>query len=144
MELLLGLIVGLVAWHTVTFIVCLVSDQNEDVTALCGMGIWSLLCFVFGRLVGAILTAFKHARYKAILIDSDKRYCYCNSKEADDYIEKSYNFARDIADRYTPADGWRKRDCVCGHVNLRYCPMKVIKEVGAYKLKKGLDKQAPM
>ena len=53
-----------------------------------------------------------------------------------------YEWNRAIKEKYTIKDGWKKYHCVCGEINLRYTPIKITKNEGAYKVDKETIKKA--
>lgn len=134
----MDIIIGILIWQTVTFLVCLITSRkstNRSITAMCGMGTWSLILIGLNRLVEGVAQVIRNARYKALMVDTNGQLCYCESNQADHYLDKGYNFATKLRNKYTPQDGWRKDDCPIGMISLRYVPIQIIKKENAYQLK---------
>ena len=54
--MILGIIIGMFIWQTITMIVYFVKHQDEDSACLCGVGIW---CFIIGYIVKPIIKFIK-------------------------------------------------------------------------------------
>ena len=134
------IIITLVAHSAIGCILYLATKENEEVLAYWGAGI---IC-VFTNAITAIIFGIRkvtHRKYfKALLVDENGKLYYCESNEADDIrCDRDLKFAREIVDKYTINDGWRKSDChkICDkwELSARYTPIKICKAVGAEYIK---------
>ena len=140
------IIITLVVHSAIGCALYLATKKNEEVLAFWGGGI---LCGI-SNLVTAIIYYIRKAThtkfFKALLVDKDGKLYYCESKQADDirfdvaeYKDLDLKFAREIVEKYTINDGWRKSDC--GKMNdgwvlsARYTPIKICKAEGAEYIK---------
>ena len=144
--IIITIIITLVAHSAIGCILYLATKNNEGVLAFWGGGI---LCGI-SNLVAAIIYYIRKAThtkfFKALLVDKNGKLYYCESKQADDirfdvaeYKDLDLKFARNIVEKYTIKDGWRKSDCdkMCNEWTLsaRYTPIKICKTEGAEYIK---------
>ena len=120
-----------------TIAALIMSDEEKFAYVACGVP--AAILSVIALTVRKIKKAHREANYKALLRDSDGNLCYCNSSdEPDELVNNGYTWAIDLNKVYTLEDGWRKEDCAFGNtINVRYSPIKKIKELGAYEVKTG-------
>ncbi len=113
--------------------------DSEEKFAYVACGVPAAILYVIVSVVRKIKKAHKKANYKALLRDSNGNLCYCNSSdEPEELVNNGYTWADDLREIYTIKDGWKKEDCVFGDtINIRYSPIKKIKELGAYEVKAG-------
>ena len=113
--------------------------DSEEKFAYVACGVPAAILYVIVSVVRKIKKAHKKANYKALLRDSNGNLCYCNSSdEPEELVNNGYTWADDLREIYTIKDGWKKEDCVFGDtINIRYSPIKKIKELGAYEVKTG-------
>ena len=141
--MLIGVIVGALAWQLVTVFAYLLSNQNEDTTMIWGMGIWRLISYYGSMPFYYFGKWLDEKNYVAMLIDTNGTPCYCESKEQPELlINIDYQWNRAIREKYTQKDGWKRDHCICGEINLRYTPIKIAKAEGAYKVDKAIIKEA--
>lgn len=120
----------------VNTIAALIIDSEEKfIYVACGVP--AAILYVIVSIVRKAMKAYKKANYKALLRDSDGNLCYCNSSdEPDELVKNGYTWANDLIEIYTIKDGWKKEDCAFGDtINIRYSPIKKVKELGAYKIR---------
>ena len=131
-------IITVLAVQLVNTAAALIIDSEEKF-AYVACGVPAAILYVIVSIVRKIKKAYKKANYKALLRDGDGNLCYCNSSdEAEELINNGYTWADDLIEIYTLKDGWKKEDCVFGDtINIRYSPIKKIKELGAYEVKTG-------
>lgn len=111
--------------------------QNDEKFAYVACGVPAIIVVAIGLVFEQIMKAYRRTHYKALLKDSEGRLCYCNSiDEPDELVHNGYEWPHDLTKVYSIEDGWRKDDCVMNTINLRYTPIKIIKELGAYEIKK--------
>ena len=79
--MLIGIIVGALAWQLVTVLAYLLSNQNEDTTMIWGMGIWRLISYYGSMPFYYFGKWLDKKNYVAMLIDTNGTPCYCESKE---------------------------------------------------------------
>ena len=120
----------------VNTIAALIIDSEEKFTYV-ACGVPAAILYVIVSIVRKIKKAYRKANYKALLRDGDGNLCYCNSSdEPDKLVNNGYIWADDLIEIYTIKDGWKKEDCAFGDtINIRYSPIKKVKELGAYKIK---------
>ena len=113
----------------------IISSEEKFTYVACGVP--AAILYVIVSIVRKIKKAYKKANYKALLRDGDGNLCYCNSSdEPDELVHNGYTWADDLIEIYTIKDGWKKEDCAFGDtINIRYSPIKKVKELGAYKIK---------
>ena len=113
----------------------IISSEEKFTYVACGVP--AAILYVIVSIVRKIKKAYKKANYKALLRDGDGNLCYCNSSdEPDELVHDGYTWADDLIEIYTIKDGWKKEDCAFGDtINIRYSPIKKVKELGAYKIK---------
>lgn len=113
--------------------------NSEEKFAYVACGVPAAMLYVIVSIVRKAMKAYRKANYKALLRDSDGKLCYCNSSdEPEELINNGYTWADDLIKIYTIKDGWKKEDCVIGNtINIRYSPIKKVKELGAYEVKTG-------
>lgn len=46
-DMIIGIIIGMLAWQLFILLVYLFSDHDDYVTILLGIGFWQLVCFAF-------------------------------------------------------------------------------------------------
>lgn len=105
-----------------------------------GAGILCLFTNAITAIIYGIRKATQHKYFKALLVDEEGKLYYCESKDADDIrCDRDLKFAREIVDKYTINDGWRKSDChkFCNEwmLSARYTPVKICKAIGAEYIK---------
>lgn len=129
-------IITVLAVQLVNTVAALIIDSEEKFVYVAGGVPAIILCIIVSAFY-KITKIYKKANYKALLRDSDGNLCYCNSSdEPEELINNGYTWADDLREIYTIKDGWKKEDCVFGDtINIRYSPIKKVKELGAYKIK---------
>lgn len=135
------IIITLLAHSAIGCVLYLATKNNEEVLAYWGAGI---LC-LFSNAITAIIYGIRkttHRKYfKALLVDEEGKLYYCESKNADDIrYDHNLKFAREIVEKYTINDGWRKSDCDNRLsdewiLSARYTPLKICKAEGAEYIK---------
>ena len=120
-----------------TIVALIMSDEEKFAYVACGVP--AAILSVIALVVRKIKKAHRKASYKALLRDSDGNLCYCNSSdEPEELVNNGYTWATDLREIYTLKDGWKKEDCAFGDtINIRYSPIKKVKELGAYGVKTG-------
>ena len=113
--------------------------SGEEKFAYVACGVPAAMLYVIVSIIRKAMKAYRKANYKALLRDSDGNLCYCNSSdEPEELINNGYTWADDLIKIYTIKDGWKKEDCAFGDtINIRYSPIKKVKELGAYEVKTG-------
>ena len=113
--------------------------SGEEKFAYVACGVPAAVLYVIVSIVRKAMKAYRKANYKALLRDSDGKLCYCNSSdEPEELVNNGYTWAADLREIYTFKDGWKKEDCAFGDtINIRYSPIKKVKELGAYEVKTG-------
>lgn len=131
-------IITVLAVQLVNTVAALIIDSEEKF-AYVACGVPAAILYVIISVIRKIMKAYRKANYKALLRDSDGKLCYCNSSdEPEELINNGYTWADDLIEIYTIKDGWKKEDCIFGDtINIRYSPIKKIKELGAYEVKTG-------
>ena len=131
-------IITVLAVQLVNTITALIIDSEEKF-AYVACGVPAAILYVIISVIRKVVKAHRKANYKALLRDSDGKLCYCNSSdEPEELINNGYTWADDLIEIYTIKDGWKKEDCVFGDIiNIRYSPIKKLKELGAYEVKTG-------
>lgn len=88
-----------------------------------------LLCYVLKKIYRARYELYRKNRYKAWLISPQGEYCYCESRFECDWLHViGYEHPSEITKQYGVEDGWDKDDCFMHIINLRYSPIKILKE----------------
>ena len=131
-------IITVLAVQLVNTVAALIIDSEEKF-AYVACGVPAAILYIIISVIRKIMKAYRKANYKALLRDSDEKLCYCNSSdEPEELINNGYTWADDLIEIYTIKDGWKKEDCVFGDtINIRYSPIKKVKELGAYEVKTG-------
>lgn len=134
------IIITLVAHSAIGCILYLTTKENEGVLAYWGAGILCLFSKGISGIIHGIRKALHRRNFKALLVDKEGNLYYCESNKADDFrCDLDLRFAREIVDKHTIGDGWRKSDCrkLCNAwiLSARYCPKKVCIAEGAKELK---------
>ena len=113
--------------------------SGEEKFAYVACGVPAAVLYVIVSVIRKIKKAYRKANYKALLRDSNGNLCYCNSSdEPDELVNNGYTWAADLREIYTFKDGWKKEDSAFGDtINIRYSPIKKVKELGAYEVKTG-------
>ena len=113
--------------------------DSEEKFAYVACGVPAAILYVIISVIRKVVKAYRKANYKALLRDSDGKLCYCNSSdEPEELVNNGYTWAEDLREIYTLKDGWKKEDCAFGDIiNIRYSPIKKLKELGAYEVKTG-------
>ena len=113
--------------------------DSEEKFAYVACGVPAAILYVIISVIRKVMKAHRKANYKALLRDSNGNLCYCNSSdEPDELVNNGYTWATDLREIYTLKDGWKKEDCAFGDtINIRYSPIKKVKELGAYEVKTG-------
>ena len=113
--------------------------SGEEKFAYIACGVPAAMLYVITSVIRKIKKAYRKANYKALLRDRDGKLCYCDSSdEPEELINNGYTWADDLIEIYTLKDGWKKEDCAFGDtINIRYSPIKKVKELGAYEVKIG-------
>ena len=129
-------VITVLAVQLVNTVAALIIDSEEKFTYV-ACGVPAAILYVIVSIVRKIKKVYKKANYKALLRDGDGNLCYCNSSdEPDELVNNGYTWADDLIEIYTIKDGWKKEDCALGDtINIRYSPIKKVKELGAYKIK---------
>lgn len=120
-----------------TIAALIMSDEEKFAYVACGVP--AAILSIITLAVRKIKKAHRKASYKALLRDSDGKLCYCNSSdEPEELVNNGYTWADDLREIYTFKDGWKKEDSAFGDtINIRYSPIKKVKELGAYEVKTG-------
>ena len=120
-----------------TIAALIMSDEEKFAYVACGVP--AAMLSIIALVIRKIKKAHRKANYKASLRDSDGNLCYCNSSdEPEELVNNGYTWAEDLREIYTLKDGWKKEDCAFGDIiNIRYSPIKKLKELGAYEVKTG-------
>ena len=134
------IIITLVAHSAIGCVLYLATEHNEDVLAYWGAGILCLFTKAITAIIYGICKITHRKYFKALLVGKNGKLYYCESKNADDIrCDHNLKFAREIVDKYTIDDGWRKSDCIkmCGKWTLsaKYTPIKICKAVDAEYIK---------
>ena len=131
-------IITVLAVQLVNTIAALIIDSEEKFTYV-ACGVPAAVLYVIISVIRKVMKAYRKANYKALLRDSNGNLCYCNSSdEPEELVNNGYTWADDLREIYTLKDGWKKEDSVFGDtINIRYSPIKKIKELGAYEVKTG-------
>ena len=131
-------IITVLAVQLVNTIAALIIDSEEKF-AYVACGVPAAVLYVIISVIRKVMKAYRKANYKALLRDSNGNLCYCNSSdEPEELVNNGYTWADDLREIYTLKDGWKKEDSVFGDtINIRYSPIKKIKELGAYEVKTG-------
>lgn len=135
------IIITLVAHSAIGCILFFATKQNEEVLAYWGGGILCAISNGVTAIIYGIREALHRRNFKALLVDKEGNLYYCDYKRADDFrCDLDLEFAREIVDKYTINDGWRKSDCnnfldENWILSARYCPKKVCIAEGAKELK---------
>ena len=135
------IIITLVAHSAIGCILYLATKNNEEVLAFWGAGILCLFTNAISAIIYGIRKATHRKYFKALLIDENGKLYYCESRNADDIrFDLDLKFAREIVDKYTINDGWRKSDCRHSfgekwELSARYTPIKICKAEGAEYIK---------
>ena len=132
------IIITVLTVQLVNTVAALIIDSEEKFTYV-ACGVPASILYVIVSIVRKIKKAYRKANYKALLRDSDGNLCYCNSSdEPEELINNGYIWAEELTEIYTIKDGWKKEDCAFGDtINIRYSPIKKVKELGAYEIKTG-------
>lgn len=128
-------IITVLAVQLVNTVAALVmSDEEKFVYVACGVP--AIIVTLIKVIIEKIMKVYRRTHYKALLVDSEGRLCYCNSSdEPDELVHNGYEWPHDLTKVYSIEDGWKKDDCVMNTINLRYSPIKKVKELGAYEIK---------
>ena len=131
-------IITVLAVQLVNTAAALIIDSEEKF-AYVACGVPAAILYVIISVIRKVMKAYRKANYKALLRDSNGNLCYCNSSdEPEELVGNGYTWATDLQETYTLKDGWRKEDSVFGDIiNIRYSPIKKVKELGAYEVKTG-------
>ena len=136
------IIITLVAHSAIGCILYLATKNNEGVLAYWGAGILCLFTNAITVIIYGIRKITHRKYFKALLVDEEGKLYYCESKDADDIrFDRDLKFAREIVDRYTINDGWRKSDChnwggsKGWELSARYTPIKICKAESAEYIK---------
>ena len=131
-------IITVLAVQLVNTAAALIIDSEEKF-AYVACGVPAAILYVIISVIRKVMKAYRKANYKASLRDSDGNLCYCNSSdEPEELVNNGYTWAEDLREIYTLKDGWKKEDCAFGDIiNIRYSPIKKLKELGAYEVKTG-------
>ena len=129
-------ILTVLAVQLVNTVAALIIDSEEKFTYV-ACGVPAGILYVIISVIRKVVKVYRKANYKALLRDSNGKLCYCNSSdEPDKLVGNGYTWATDLQGIYTFKDGWRKEDRVFDNIiNIRYSPIKKVKELGAYKIK---------
>ena len=129
-------IITVLAVQLVNTVAALIIDSEEKF-AYVACGVPAAILYVIISVIRKVMKAYRKANYKALLRDSDGKLCYCNSSdEPEELVNNGYTWADDLREIYTLKDGWKKEDCVFDDIiNIRYSPIKKVKELGAYEVK---------
>lgn len=127
-------ICGTLAWQAITVLVCIVTD--DDATVYIGIGVVGWVVVGVCKAIRNVIKLINSKRYVSLIFNAeDNKLYYCSSWHnlVDKLMEYSdaYQWANDIRNKYKPSDGWRKHDCCCDCVNMRYTPIKIAKAEGA-------------
>ena len=140
--IIITIIITLVAHSAIGCILYLATKNNEGVLAYWGAGILCLFTNAITAIIFGIRKITHRKYFKALLVDENGKLYYCESKEADDIrYDRDLKFAREIVDKYTINDGWRKSDChnwggsIGWELSARYTPIKICEAVGAKYIK---------
>lgn len=141
--MLIGIIIGALVWQLVVVSAYLFSKQNEDTTILWGMGIWRIITYTISIPIFYFDKWLKSKRYVAMMLNTNGVPCYCKSSDEPELLRNiGYTWNEGICEKYKMTDGWKKDYTVCGHINIRYTPIKIAKLEGAYRVDKEIIKEA--
>ena len=134
------IIITLVVHSAIGCILYLATKNNEEILAFWGAGILCLFTNGISAIIFGIRKVTHKKFFKALLVDENGKLYYCESKDADDIrCDRDLKFAREIVDKYTINDGWRKSDCqhdtTKWNLSARYTPIKICKAEGAEYIK---------
>ena len=131
-------IITVLAVQLVNTAAALIIDSEEKF-AYVACGVPAAILYVIISVIRKVMKAYRKANYKALLRDSNGNLCYCNSSdEPEELVNNGYTWAEDLREIYTLKDGWKKEDWVFGDIiNIRFSPIKKLKELGAYEVKTG-------
>lgn len=133
----LGLLIGILIWQAMTIIFALLwQTNNEDRMVLANGGIvGALWLFLVVFPINKVLHWQRYHKFAPALVDAEGKPCYCHLKDVDYYLFdlNGYNWNETIREKYKIKDGWDKSMC-CDRVNIRYTPIKILKQEGAYRL----------
>ena len=133
------IIITLVVHSAIGCVLYLATKNNEEILAFWGGGILCAISNGVTAIIYFIRKATHKKFFKALLVDKDGNLYYCDSNRADDFrCDLDLEFAREIVDKHSIEDGWRKSDCnkmSDGWVlSARYTPIKVCIAEGAKKI----------
>lgn len=74
MNYVIGGIVGIIVWQGITTIVCIVSDENEELTMGFGTGVWYLLILCIGLFLKLIKFDFKEHDFQKVYKSFKRNY----------------------------------------------------------------------
>ena len=130
----IGILIGIVAWQAISLIFFFLWQDDEDKALLATTGLAGGLLLLIIKITQCLNRRLKAKNFKAALVDSEGKACYCESKEMSEYLSLGYQVHEALRQRYTIEDGWNPKDCSWDVPNLRYTPMKILKIEQAYKL----------
>lgn len=134
---LLGLIIGVIIWQTLSLVFCFIWQEDENKYVLATTGLVGWLALLVIKICQKYSSWLGHNRYKGALLDIEGKPCYCDSRDVNFYKDLGYTFNEALRSKYKVEDGWRKKDCSFpGVPNLRYTPIKVLRAEKAYKLRR--------
>ena len=138
---------GVLAWQAIVLIVALFTNEDDRAVIWSGVGLVGLVFKGIEKVIGTTIGFVASRRYVSMMRNTkDGKLYYCPSWH--DLVGKlmeydeTYKWADDIQRKYKPSDGWRKRDCSFGCVNIRYTPIKVAKAKGAIPVDRAVLKAA--
>lgn len=140
----LWILIGALVWQLITTIVAIVVEDEVCPSLIVGGGIPACIVLGFCWCCRKAIKSVNGRRYVSMLIkDGEAWYCTSNN----DMCGKlmcifDYQWNEAIQKKYKPEDGWRKRDCFCDNVNIRYTPIKIAKAEGAKSVPKEIIAEA--
>lgn len=138
---------GVLTWQAIVLIVALFTNENDRAVIWSGVGLVGLVFKGVETVIGTTIVFIHSQRYVSVMRNAkDGKLYYCPSWHdlAGKLMEYdgAYTWADDIQSKYKPSDGWRKRDCSFGCVNIRYTPIKVAKAEGVIPVDRAVLKAA--
>lgn len=138
---------GALAWQAIVLLVALFTNEDDKAVIWSGVGLVGLVFKGIETVIGTAIGFIRSRRYVSMMRNAkDGKLYYC--PPCHDLVDKlmeydeTYKWADEIHSKYKPSDGWRKLDCVCGCVNIRYTPIKIAKAEGAIPVDRALLKAA--
>lgn len=75
--MLLGIVIGILLWQTITVLACVFTGENEDIFIPVSFGVWSVFFFIIGLIYGYARLAYSR-RYNYYQIYGEPKEGTCN------------------------------------------------------------------